>query len=68
MLADDTTVIFEGTTTWGYKEWAGPLLSIGGNKITVKGATSPVLNPNSARWWDSIVKDYSINKLAFFVC
>lgn len=51
-LADDTTVIFEGTTTWGYKEWAGPLLSIGGNKITVQAASGAVLNPDGARWWD----------------
>ncbi|UPX20484.1 Endo-polygalacturonase [Ascochyta rabiei] len=51
-LADDTTVIFEGTTTWGYKEWAGPLLSIAGNKITVKGATGAVLDADGARWWD----------------
>ncbi|KAL1646490.1 hypothetical protein SLS61_007852 [Didymella pomorum] len=48
-LADDTTVIFEGTTTWGYKEWAGPLLNIGGNKITVKAASGAVLNPDGAR-------------------
>jgi polygalacturonase len=51
-LADDTTVIFEGTTTWGYTEWKGPLLEIGGNKITVKGASGAVLNPDGARWWD----------------
>ncbi|KAJ8113089.1 hypothetical protein OPT61_g4696 [Boeremia exigua] len=51
-LADGTTVIFQGTTTWGYKEWAGPLLSIGGKKITVSGASGSVLNPDGARWWD----------------
>lgn len=51
-LADDTTVIFQGTTTWGYKEWTGPLLSIGGNKISVQGASGSVLNPDGARWWD----------------
>lgn len=51
-LADDTTVIFQGTTTWGYKEWEGPLLSIGGNKITVQGASGHVLNGDGARWWD----------------
>lgn len=51
-LADGTTVIFEGTTTWGYKEWAGPLLNIGGNKITVQAASGAVLNPDGARWWD----------------
>ncbi|KAL6708272.1 hypothetical protein ACN47E_003196 [Coniothyrium glycines] len=51
-LADGTTVIFQGTTTWGYKEWVGPLLSIGGHKITVQGASGSVLNPDGARWWD----------------
>ncbi|KAI8936946.1 hypothetical protein NX059_006174 [Plenodomus lindquistii] len=51
-LADGTTVIFQGTTTWGYKEWAGPLLSIGGNKITVQGASGSVLDADGARWWD----------------
>jgi polygalacturonase len=34
------------------KEWAGPLLNIGGNKITVQGASGSVLNPDGARWWD----------------
>ncbi|CAO2649980.1 Nn.00g012720.m01.CDS01 [Neocucurbitaria sp. VM-36] len=51
-LADDTTVIFQGTTTWGYKEWAGPLLNIGGKGIKVSGASEHVLNPDGARWWD----------------
>ncbi|KAB2105726.1 Endopolygalacturonase [Alternaria gaisen] len=51
-LADGTTVIFEGTTTWGYSEWKGPLLDIRGNKITVKGAEGSVLNGDGARWWD----------------
>lgn len=51
-LADDTTVIFQGTTTWGYAEFPGPLISIGGKKITVQGASGAVLNPDGARWWD----------------
>ncbi|KAJ2970325.1 hypothetical protein NUW58_g9730 [Xylaria curta] len=45
-------VIFKGTTTWGYKEWAGPLLQIGGKDITVEGAQGSVLNGDGARWWD----------------
>ncbi|KAF1925125.1 glycoside hydrolase family 28 protein [Didymella exigua CBS 183.55] len=53
-LADDTTVVFQGTTTWGYSEWAGPLLNIGGNKITVKAASGAVLSPDGARWWDGL--------------
>ncbi|KAL5357293.1 glycoside hydrolase [Aspergillus floccosus] len=51
-LADDTTVIFEGETTWGYKEWSGPLLQISGKGIKVQGASGAVLNPDGARWWD----------------
>ena len=51
-LADGTTVIFEGTTTFGYKEWVGPLLTIGGNKITVKGAAGSVLDGQGALYWD----------------
>lgn len=51
-LADGATVIFQGTTTWGYQEWVGPLLNIGGKKITVQGASGAVLDPNGSRWWD----------------
>jgi polygalacturonase len=51
-LADGATVIFQGTTTWGYREWVGPLLNIGGKKITVQGASGAVLDPNGSRWWD----------------
>ncbi|CAG9998260.1 unnamed protein product [Clonostachys byssicola] len=51
-LNDGTHVIFQGTTTWGYSEWAGPLLQIQGNSITVEGASGAVLNPDGARWWD----------------
>ncbi|GFG08384.1 probable endopolygalacturonase NFIA_008150 [Aspergillus udagawae] len=51
-LADGTTVIFEGQTTWGYKEWSGPLLQISGNNIKVQGASGATLNPDGARWWD----------------
>ncbi|KAH7401322.1 endopolygalacturonase [Pyrenochaeta sp. MPI-SDFR-AT-0127] len=51
-LADNTNVIFAGTTTWGYSEWLGPLLSIGGKGINVQGATGHVLDCDGARWWD----------------
>jgi polygalacturonase len=51
-LADGTTVIFSGTTTWGYQEWDGSLLQIGGKNITIQGAPGAILNPDGARWWD----------------
>ncbi|KAI8626013.1 glycoside hydrolase family 28 protein [Xylariaceae sp. FL1651] len=51
-LNDGTHVVFEGTTTWGYKEWDGPLLQIKGNDITITGASGSVLDPEGSRWWD----------------
>ncbi|KAJ5227539.1 Endopolygalacturonase [Penicillium citrinum] len=51
-LNDDTTVIFKGKTTWGYKEWEGPLLKISGTGITVKGDTGAYLDGQGALWWD----------------
>ncbi|KAM0546649.1 hypothetical protein ACHAPJ_010787 [Fusarium lateritium] len=51
-LADGTKVTFQGTTTWGYKEWEGPLLTISGKSITVVGASGAILDGQGARWWD----------------
>ncbi|KAJ5485449.1 Endopolygalacturonase [Penicillium diatomitis] len=65
-LADDTTVIFEGQTTWGYKEWSGPLLQISGKGITVKGASGAYLNPDGARWWDGKGSNGGKTKPKFF--
>lgn len=45
-------VIFEGTTSFGYKEWEGPLISVSGTKITVKGESGHVIDGNGAKWWD----------------
>ncbi|KAL4971585.1 Endopolygalacturonase [Aspergillus desertorum] len=65
-LEDDTTVIFEGTTTWEYEEWDGPLLQIKGNGITVKGASGAKLNPDGARWWDGEGSNGGVTKPKFF--
>ncbi|KIL93978.1 polygalacturonase [Fusarium avenaceum] len=55
-LNDNTHVIFQGTTTWGYSEWAGPLLQIGGKGITVDGAGA-TLDAHGERWWDGLGAD-----------
>lgn len=34
-LTKGTHVIFEGTTTFGYEEWSGPLISVSGTNIVV---------------------------------
>lgn len=65
-LNDGTTVIFEGTTTWGYEEWDGPLLQIEGNDITIQGASGAKLNPDGARWWDGEGSNGGKTKPKFF--
>ncbi|CRG91946.1 polygalacturonase [Talaromyces islandicus] len=65
-LEDDTTVIFEGETTWGYEEWDGPLLQISGTSITVQGASGAYLNPDGARWWDGEGSNGGKTKPKFF--
>lgn len=65
-LNDDTTVIFEGETTWGYKEWDGPLLQIKGTGITIQGASGATLNANGAKWWDGEGSNGGKTKPKFF--
>lgn len=45
-------MIFEGTTTFGHKQWAGPLISISGTDIEVSGASGHVIDGQGSRWWD----------------
>ncbi|KAF3770905.1 family 28 glycoside hydrolase [Cryphonectria parasitica EP155] len=65
-LEDDTTVIFEGETSWEYAEWDGPLLQIEGTSITIEGASGAYLNGNGADWWDGEGSDGGVTKPKFF--
>lgn len=51
-LEDNTHVIFEGTTTFGYQEWDGPLIQIEGTGIAISGASGHVIDGDGSRWWD----------------
>ncbi|TGO47400.1 hypothetical protein BOTNAR_0527g00050 [Botryotinia narcissicola] len=53
-LPDDTTVIFQGETSFTFKEWEGPLFAVSGNNIKVAGsnAYTAILNGNGASYWD----------------
>ncbi|PYI23443.1 hypothetical protein BO86DRAFT_356652 [Aspergillus japonicus CBS 114.51] len=47
-----STVTFEGTTTFGYKEWKGPLIRLGGEGVTFTAASGAVIDAQGERWWD----------------
>ncbi|KKK12990.1 hypothetical protein P175DRAFT_0515167 [Aspergillus ochraceoroseus IBT 24754] len=51
-VEDGTTITFAGTTTFGYKEWSGPLLRFGGKQITINQESGAVINGEGSRWWD----------------
>ncbi|MCJ1447943.1 MAG: Polygalacturonase 2 [Stictis urceolatum] len=65
-LNDGTHVIFEGTTTFGYKEWEGPLVSVSGTDISVTGASGHVIDGNGAKWWDGEGSNGGKTKPKFF--
>ncbi|RDW67001.1 hypothetical protein BP5796_09750 [Coleophoma crateriformis] len=65
-LTDGTAVIFEGTTTWEYEAWSGPLFSVSGKDIAVSGATGHVLDGNGAKWWDGKGSNGGVTKPKFF--
>ncbi|KAI0014915.1 Endopolygalacturonase [Xylariomycetidae sp. FL0641] len=65
-VSDGSTIIFEGETTWGYKEWDGPLLQIKGKSLTIQGAEGAVLNGDGARWWDGEGSNGGVDKPKFF--
>ncbi|KAJ5946921.1 hypothetical protein N7454_003760 [Penicillium verhagenii] len=65
-LTKGTEVIFEGTTTFGYEEWDGPLIEISGKSITVKAASGAVINGDGSRWWDGEGTNGGKTKPKFF--
>lgn len=65
-LTKGTHVIFEGTTTFGYEEWSGPLISVSGTDITVTGASGSLIDGDGARWWDGEGSNGGKTKPKFF--
>lgn len=59
-------VTFEGTTTFEYDEWEGPLISFSGTDITITGASDHVLDGNGAKWWDGEGSNGGVTKPKFF--
>ncbi|ETS77897.1 Endopolygalacturonase 1 [Pestalotiopsis fici W106-1] len=65
-LKTGTTVTFQGTTSFGYKEWEGPLVSFSGSSITIQGASGHVIDGNGAKWWDGKGSNGGKTKPKFF--
>ncbi|KAI1853907.1 hypothetical protein JX265_012592 [Neoarthrinium moseri] len=65
-LNDDTTVVFEGNTTFAYSAWAGPLFAVSGNNITVRGAEGSTLDGQGALYWDGKGGSGGVTKPKFF--
>ncbi|KAJ6064203.1 hypothetical protein N7499_012883 [Penicillium canescens] len=65
-LKEGTKVIFKGETTFGYKEWKGPLIRMSGSNIEVSGEEGHVINGNGAKWWDSKGTNGGKTKPKFF--
>ncbi|CRG92375.1 polygalacturonase [Talaromyces islandicus] len=65
-LEDGTAVIFEGTTSFGYEEWEGPLVSVSGTGIKVSGASGHVIDGDGSRWWDGKGSNGGTTKPKFF--
>ncbi|KAL5606709.1 hypothetical protein BROUX41_003104 [Berkeleyomyces rouxiae] len=65
-LAANTKVVFTGTTTFGYKEWAGPLISIAGTGIQVTSDYGAKIDCQGQRWWDGKGSNGGKTKPKFF--
>ncbi|KAL1628093.1 hypothetical protein SLS56_006024 [Neofusicoccum ribis] len=65
-LEDNTYVEFQGTTSFEYEEWEGPLVSFSGTGITITGASGHVLDGNGAKWWDGEGSNGGTTKPKFF--
>ncbi|GMM35231.1 hypothetical protein DASC09_025560 [Saccharomycopsis crataegensis] len=65
-LQTGTTVTFEGTTSFGYSSWEGPLIFVSGSAVTVTGASGHVLEGNGAKWWDGLGSNGGVTKPTFF--
>nr|AHG54201.1 polygalacturonase 1 [Lygus lineolaris] len=51
-LKPGTTVEFSGRTTFGYHEWAGPLVKVSGKNLKIVGLPGNLLDGEGKRWWD----------------
>jgi polygalacturonase len=56
----------QGTTTFGYEEWSGPLFAISGTNIVMTSASGAYFKGDGARWWDTLGSNGGKTKPKFF--
>ncbi|KAH6691366.1 family 28 glycoside hydrolase [Plectosphaerella plurivora] len=65
-LKAGTHVTFSGKTTFGYKEWEGPLISFSGDNLLIDGASGHSIDCEGQRWWDTKGSNGGKKKPKFF--
>ncbi|KAK8209487.1 putative extracellular polygalacturonase [Phyllosticta capitalensis] len=65
-LNDNTYVEFQGTTTFEYDEWEGPLIRFSGTGLQITGASGHEIDGNGAKWWDGEGSNGGTTKPKFF--
>ncbi|KAK4867661.1 hypothetical protein LT330_001171 [Penicillium expansum] len=65
-LKSGAKVIFKGETSFGYKEWTGPLIRASGSNIHISGEAGHVINGGGASWWDGKGTNGGKKKPKFF--
>nr|AMD09881.1 endopolygalacturonase [Mesosa myops] len=65
-LKQGAKVVFQGTITWAYKEWEGPLLSVAGTNVQISGASGHLLDGKGNLWWDGNGSNGGKKKPQFF--
>ncbi|KAL1505593.1 hypothetical protein ABEB36_005122 [Hypothenemus hampei] len=51
-LTNGAEVVFRGNTSFGYEQWDGPLVTINGTNITVRGESGSVIDGLGQYYWD----------------
>ncbi|CAO1625885.1 unnamed protein product [Sympodiomycopsis kandeliae] len=52
LAKENVEIEFQGKTTFGYKEWAGPLVTFRGTGLKVTAAAGAIIDGGGPRYWD----------------
>ncbi|KAJ6503860.1 glycosyl hydrolases family 28-domain-containing protein [Mycena sanguinolenta] len=66
-LKTGTTVTFAGKTTFAFTDWDSDLIDIGGEDITIQGASGSVIDGNGQAWWDGQGSNGGVTKPDHFI-